>query len=57
MFNTKEYTALGSIMDVFRRENLKTHCYVLSYNIDLHFYEYKLAIGVDELDHCDKKYW
>ena len=57
MFNTKEYTALGSIMDVFRRENLQTHCYVLSYNIDLHFYEYKLAIGVDELDHCDKKYW
>ena len=56
MFNTKEYTALGSIMDVFTRENLQTHCYVLSYNIDLHFYEYKLAIGVDELDHCDKKY-
>ena len=45
---TKEQSVLKSIKDAFEGENMQTQYNVLGYKIDLHFYDYKLAIEVDE---------
>ena len=51
VINTKEQTIINSIKDTFEGENIQTQYSVLGYRIDLYFYEYKLAIEVDELGH------
>ena len=43
---TKEQSVLKSVMDAFERENMQTQKSVLEYNIDLYFYDYKLAAEV-----------
>ena len=41
---TKEQPVQTKIMSSFEGENMKTQYNVLSYRIDLHFYDYNLAI-------------
>ena len=41
---TKEQPVLTKIMSSFEGENMQTQYNVLSYRIDLHFYDYNLAI-------------
>ena len=53
MINTKEQTIISSIKDTFEGENIQTQYSVLGYRIDLYFYEYKLAIEVNELRHTN----
>ena len=38
----------------FEGENMQTQCNVLSDRIDLNFYDYKLAIELDENGHRDR---
>ena len=45
---------IESIKDAFRGEDMWIQYTVLSYRIDLYFYEYKLAIEIDELGHNDR---
>ena len=52
--NTKEQRIINSIKDAFEGEDMQTQYAVMGYRIDLYFYEYKLAIEVDELGHNDK---
>ena len=54
VINTKEQTVISAIKDAFQGENIQTQYSVLGYKIDLYFYEYKLAIEVDELGHSDR---
>ena len=54
VINTKEQTVISVIKDAFQGENIQTQYSVLGYKIDLYFYEYKLAIEVDELGHSDR---
>ena len=51
---TKEQSVLKSIKDAFEGENMQTQYNVLGYKIDLHFYDYKLAIEVDEKGDKDR---
>ena len=51
---TKELSVLTKIMTSFERENLKAQYNVLSYRIDLHFHDYKLATETDENGHSDR---
>ena len=43
-----------SIRDIFKGENLRIQYTVLSYKIDLSFYELKLTIEIDELGHSNR---
>ena len=43
-----------SIRDIFKGENLRIQYTVLSYRIDLSFYELKLTIEIDELGHSNR---
>ena len=45
---------MKSIKHAFEGENMQTQCSVLGYRIDLYFYDYKLAIEVDELGLSDR---
>ena len=54
VINTKEQSVISVVKDAFEGENMQTQYSVLSYRIDLYFYEYKLAIEVDELGHADR---
>ena len=45
---TKEQSVLTKIMSSFEGENMQTQYNVLSFRIDLYFYDYKLAIEIDE---------
>ena len=40
--------------DIFKGENLRIQYTVLSYRIDLSFYELKLTIEIDELGHSNR---
>ena len=51
---TKEKSVIKSVMDAFERENIKTQYSVLGYKIDLYFYDYKLALELDEKAHKDR---
>ena len=44
---------IKSIKNVFDGEDMQTRYSVLGYRIDLYFYEYKLAIEIDEFGHND----
>ena len=50
----KEQSVIKSIIDAFKGEDIQIQYTVLEYRIDLYFYEYKLAIEIDELDHNDR---
>ena len=41
-------------MDAFEGENMQTQYSVLGYRVDLYFYDYRLAIEVDEKGHKDR---
>ena len=43
-----------SIRDIFKGENIRIQYTVLSYRIDLSFYELKLTIEIDELGHSNR---
>ena len=45
---------IESIRDTFKWEDIQIQYTVLSYKIDLYFYEHKLEIQVDELGHNDR---
>ena len=45
---TKEQSVLKSVMDAFEGENMQTQYSILDYRIDLYFYDYRLAIAIDE---------
>ena len=45
---------MKSIKDVFDGEDMPTRYSVLGCRIDLYFYEYKLAIEIDEFGHNDR---
>ena len=45
---------IKSIRDTFKGEDIRIQYTVLSYRIDLYFYEHKLAIEIDELGHNDR---
>ena len=51
---TKEKSVKKSIIDAFKGEDIRIQNTVLGYRIDLYFYEYKLAMEVDELGHNDR---
>ena len=51
---TKEQSVLKSVKDAFEGENIQTQYSVLGYKIDVYFYDYKLAIEVDEKGHKDR---
>ena len=51
---TKVQSVLKSIKDAFEGEDMQTQYNVLGYKIDLHFYDYKLAIEVDEKSDKDR---
>ena len=51
---TKEQSVLKSVMDASEVENMKTQYRALECRIDLYFYDYKLAIEVDEKGHKDR---
>ena len=48
-----EKTTPESLRDTFEGENIQTHCKV-GYETDLYFYDYKLAVEIDEKDHQDR---
>ena len=50
----KEQSVIESIIDTFKGEDIRIQYTVLGYRIDLYFYEYKLAIEIDELGHNDR---
>ena len=50
----KEQSVIESIRDTFKGEDIRIQYTVLGYRIDLYFYEYKLAIEIDELGHNDR---
>ena len=50
---TKEQSVLTKIMSSFKVENMQIH-YDLGYRIDLYFYDYKLAIEIDENSDSDR---
>ena len=50
----KEQSVIESIRDIFKGEDVRIQYTVLGYRIDLYFYEYKLAIEIDELGHNDR---
>ena len=50
----KEQTVIESIKDAFKGEDIRIQHTVLGQRIDLYFYEYKLAIEIDELGHIDR---
>ena len=50
---TKKRSVLKSVMDAFKGENTQTQYSVLGYRTNLYFYDYKLAIEVDEKGHKD----
>ena len=35
-------------METFEGENMESHYSVLNYRIDLYFYDYKIAVEIDE---------
>ena len=43
------------IIDAFKGEDIWIQYTALGYRIDLYFYEYELAIEIDELGHNDRK--
>ena len=45
---------IESIIGTFKGEDIRIQYIVLGYRIDLYFYEYKLAIEIDELGHNDR---
>ena len=45
---------IESITDTFKGEYVRIQYTVLGYRINLYFYEYKLAIEIDESDHNDR---
>ena len=45
---------IESIKYTFKGEDIRIQYTVLGYRIDLYFYEYKLAIEIDELGHNDR---
>ena len=47
-------TTLESLRDKFEGENIQTHYKVLGYEIDLDFYDSKLAVEIDEKYHQDR---
>ena len=51
VINTKQQTITGSIKEAFEGENMQSEYSVLSYRIDIYFYDYNLAIEVDEFGH------
>ena len=50
----KEQSVIESIRDTFKGEDIRIQYTVLSYRINLYFYEHKLAIEIDELGHNDR---
>ena len=54
VFNRKQQTVAETLKDVFEGENMKDKYYVLGYRTDLYFYDYRLAIEIDEFDHLDR---
>ena len=50
----KEQSVRESIRDTVKWEDIKIQYSVLSYEIDLYFYEHKLEMQVDELGHNDR---
>ena len=50
----KEQSVIESIRDTFKGDDVRIQYTVLGYRIDLYFYEYKLAIEIDELGHNDR---
>ena len=51
--STKEQLVVTKIMSSFEGENVQAQ-HVLSYRIDLYFYDYNLAIEIDGNGYCDK---
>ena len=45
---------LESIIDTFKGKDIRIQYTVLCYRIDFYFYEYKLAIEIDEWGHNDR---
>ena len=54
MINTNEQTALKSIKDAFKGEDMQTQYRILGYRIDLYLEKHKFAIEIDELGHADR---
>ena len=54
VINTKQQTVIGSIKDEFDGENMQSEHFVSGYRIDLYFHDYRFAMEIDELCHCDR---
>ena len=50
----KEQSVIKPIIDAFKVEDIRIQYTVLGYRIDIYFYEYKLAVEIDELGHNDR---
>ena len=55
-FNCKQQSITEKIKQIFEVENIQTEYKVLrlKYRIDIYFHEYKLAVEVDEYNHCNR---
>ena len=51
---TREQSVITKTMCLFAGENMRAQYNVLSYRIDLYFYDYKLAIETDENGYIDR---
>ena len=54
VINTKQEKITWSIKEAFEGEYIQSEYCVLRYRINLYFHDLKLAIKVDEFDHCDR---
>ena len=52
--NAQQQAVVGSIKHAFEGENIQSKYYESRYRIDLYFHDYRLAIEIDEFDHCDR---
>ena len=50
----KQRSVLTKIMSLSEGENMKTQYNVLSYRIDLYFYDYMVSIETDEKEHNNR---
>ena len=54
VLNTKQQTIVRTTKDASEGENVQTEYYLLGYRTDLYFHGYRLAIEINEFDHCDR---
>lgn len=47
IFNTKEQTVIGAIINAFQGKNIQSQHFAVGYRIDLYFHDYGFAIEIE----------